>query len=150
MAKTLRGVVDDGTRKIPIENQFGKHICDIYMRPADVSIIDRYNALKADFGDIVKPLEGLSLKADGSAAMDEDWAVLKKVERDLMDRINALFDIEEADEIFAKRSPFSSVGGTFFCVNVLNTLGGIITEAIEEETRLSRQRMSKYLDDLPE
>lgn len=39
--KMLRGVVDDGTREIPLVNKFGKLICKVYMRPADMSILDR-------------------------------------------------------------------------------------------------------------
>ena len=63
-------------------------------------------------------------------------------------KINELFDFDEADAIFARRNPFSSVGGEFFCLKVLTALGGVITEAIEEEAELSRKRMDKYLHDI--
>lgn len=146
--KAYKGIVDDGTREIPIVNKFGKLICNIYIRPADLSILDRYNQLTADFGSIVEPLKNLSLKNDGSAAFDEDWAVLKSVEAELKQRINALFDMDEADEIFAKRSPFSSVGGKFFCENVIEAIGGVIVEAVEDEMALSKSRTDKYLSDI--
>ena len=146
--KAYKGIVDDGTREIPIVNKFGKLICNIYIRPADLSILDRYNQLTADFGSIVEPLRNLSLKNDGSAAFDEDWAVLKSVEAELKQRINALFDMDEADEIFAKRSPFSSVGGKFFCENVIEAIGGVIVEAVEDEMALSKSRTDKYLSDI--
>lgn len=146
--KAYKGIVDDGTREIPIVNKFGKLICNIYIRPADLSILDRYNQLTADFGSIVEPLKNLSLKNDGSAAFDEDWAVLKSVEAELKQRINALFDMDEADEIFAKRSPFSSVCGKFFCENVIEAIGGVIVEAVEDEMALSKSRTDKYLSDI--
>lgn len=146
--KAYKGIVDDGTREIPIVNKFGKLICNIYIRPADISILDRYNQLTADFSEIVEPLKSLSIKNDGTAAFDEDWAVLKSVEGELKKRINALFDMDEADEIFAKRSPFSSVGGRFFCENVIEAIGGVIAEAVEDEMEMSKRRTDKYLSDI--
>ena len=31
MAKILHGIVDDGTREIPLINKYGKTICTVYM-----------------------------------------------------------------------------------------------------------------------
>lgn len=146
--KELRGIIDDGTREIPLVNKFGKLICNIYIRPADISILDRYNALAADFKDIVEPLKDINIKNDGSAAFDEEWAIMKSVEAELKARINALFDMEEADEIFKNRSPFSSVGGKFFCESVIEVIGEIITEAVKEEMALSKERTDKWLSDI--
>ena len=142
MAKILHGIVDDGTREIPLVNKYGKTICTVYMRPADFSIVDRYNALMLNFNDVVKPLTELSIRNDGTAEFEQDWQVLKVVEANLKQKI------DEADAIFAKRNPFSSVGGEFFCLKVLTALGGVITEAIEEEAELSHKRMDKYLHDI--
>lgn len=141
-------VVDDGTREYPLVNTFGKLICKIHFRPADFSIIDRYNAMMTDFDKLVEPLKDLSLRNDGTAAFEQDWLTLKQVENELKDKINWLFDMDEADEIFANRNPFSSVGGKFFCLNVLNALQSVVNAAVEEETRLSKQRMAKYLEDI--
>ena len=143
--KELRAVVDDGTREIPLLNKFGKLICNIYFRPADFSIIDRYNAMVKDFEGIVKPLSEISLANDGTAQFDKDWEVLKSVEDEIKKRFNELFDMEEADEIFAKRNAFSSVGGHFFCENVLLALEDVITDAINEEAERSKARVAKYL-----
>lgn len=148
MAKLLHGVIDDGTREIPLVNKFGKPICKVYIRPADFSIVDRYKALMKDFNRVVQPLAELSISNDGTAEFEEDWKVLKEVEANLKQKINELFDMDEADEIFAKRNPFSSVGGEFFCSRVLAALGEIISEAIEEEAALSQKRMEKYLRDV--
>lgn len=148
--KTLQGVVDDGTRKIPLVNKFGKLICNVYIRPADLSILDRYNEVMKDFDEIVKPLENVGIKNDGTAQFDKDWNTIKEVETELKKRIDILFDMEEADEIFAKRNPFSSVGGEFFCAKVLAALEDVIVQAIEEEAELSAKRTSKYLTAEPE
>lgn len=146
--KAYKGIIDDGTREIPLVNKFGKLICNIYIRPADLSILDRYKQLTADFSDIVEPLKDLDIKNDGTATFDADWQVLKSVETELKRRINALFDMDEADDIFAKRNPFSSVGGKFFCESVIEVIGNIIAEAVEDEMELSKRRTDKYLSDI--
>ena len=141
-------VIDDGTREIRLVNKFGKEICKIHIRPADFSIIDRYNAMMMDFDTLIEPLKALSLSNDGTVEFEQDWQTLKMVENTLKDRINELFDMDEADAIFAKRNPFSSINGTFYCVQVLNALQQMVAEAVEEEAKKSEQRMSKYLDDI--
>ena len=146
--KEYKAVIDDGTREIPLVNKFGKLICNIYVRPADLSILDRYKQLTTDFKSIVDPLAKLNIKNDGTVTFDEEWAVLKEVEAELKKRINALFDMDEADDIFAKRNPFSSVGGKFFCESVIEVIGNIITEAVEEEMEASKKRTDKYLADI--
>ena len=148
MAKELRGIIDDGTREIPLMNKFGKLICNIYIRPADLSILDRYQQLSTDFKTIVEPLKNIEIGSDGAVSFEEDWKIVKEVEAELKQRINALFDMDEADDIFAKRNPFSSVGGKFFCESVIEVIGNLIADAVEEEMELSRQRTEKYLDDV--
>ena len=145
--KALCMVIDDGTKEVRLVNTFGKEICKIYIRPTDLSILDRYKALMGDFEDIVRPLADMDLKNDGTANFDKDWPKLKQVEDELKQRLNALFDMEEADAIFAKRSPFASVGGKFFVLHVLDGLGGVIETAMAEELQASRARTSKYLGD---
>lgn len=145
MAKSLNVVVDDGTREVVLTNTFGKEICKVYFRPADFSILDRYRKLMNDFEDIVKPLSELDIQRDGTATVEEEWPVLKGVETELKKRLNELFDMEEADAIFATRNPFSSVGGQFFAQRVLEALGGVIEQTMAEEVDASRRRTDKYL-----
>lgn len=143
-------VIDDGTREYTIQNQFGAEICKVHFRPADFSIVDRYNAMMKDFDKIVEPLKDLSLRNDGTAAFDKDWVTLKKVESDVIEKIAGLFGMDDAKGIFAERNAFSSIGGEFYCSRVLNALQQAVTEAVEQEAKLSEKRMAKYLDDIPE
>ena len=144
--KTFKAVVvDDGTREIPLVNKFGQEICKIYLRPTDWSILDRYDAFVKDFAEVVKPLEKIGIKPDGTASVDSDWEIIKSVEAEVKRRIDALLDTRCADEIFATRNAFSIIGGRFFCELVLTALGQIIAETISEETKASSGRMNKYL-----
>ena len=110
----MKRIIDDGTIEIKIENKFGKPICTVHMRPADLSIMDRLNALMDDFSGIVEPLKNCDISADGTVEVAEQWDALKKAEAALIERINAVFDMDEAADIFAKRNAFSSVNGIFY------------------------------------
>lgn len=148
MAKSLNIVVDDGTREIPVTNKFGQLICKIHIRPGDLSILDRYNDLEKGFEEAIKPLQSIGINSDGTAKMENDWQIIKDVERDLTQRINAFFDMDEADQIFAKRSMFSSIGGEFFVEKIIAALGEIVASVMEEENKKSAKRAEKYLSDL--
>lgn len=140
--------IDDGTREYVLKNQFDQEIAKIHFRPADFSIVDRYNAMMRDFAGIVEPLKDISLKNDGTAAFDEDWATLKRVEADLMAKIGGLFDLDDVTAIFSQRNAFSPIGGEFYCFRVLTALQGVVTAAVEQEAKLSAERMAKYTADI--
>lgn len=67
----LKAVVDDGTREVPLLNTFGKEICRVHFRPADYSILDRYNALMGGFDEMVEPLKHITIKNDGTAEFEK-------------------------------------------------------------------------------
>ena len=141
-------IIDDGTREINLTNQFNEPIATIRVRTSDISIYDRYQDLMSDFPNIVSPLANINIDADGSTENGDDWKILKDVEANLIARLNALFDTKDIGRIFKKRNAFSAIGGHFFVENVMNTLGQIITEAIEEEARLTQARTGEYLKDI--
>ena len=143
----MKRIIDDGTIELTLENKFGKRICAVHIRPADLSIIDRLNSLKDDFSEIVEPLKECDINADGTAKFESQWAIVKKAEAALIDRLNVVFDMDEAADIFTTRSPFSSVHGVFFAESVINELGMVVSEAIEKENKESAERMRKYLDE---
>ena len=101
-----------------------------------------------DFDSIIKPLSDMDIKNDGTSEFDDHWEKLQQVETVVKQRINALFDTDDADALFATRHPFSSVNGVFYVENVLTVLGQVIAQAIETETKLSQERVKKYLADL--
>lgn len=137
--------IDDGTREIPFYNQFDEKICTIRFRPADISIMDRFNAMQASLPDIFKPLEGVDLKADGTTENEQGWDTLKQVEAGLIEQLNTLLDTTTAADIFKTRNPFSAVGGKFFCERVITALGELIADAVAEETAKTQERVEKYM-----
>ena len=122
----------------------------MYIRPGDISIVDRYNKVINEMPNIIKPLEQLSIKNDGTAKLDTEWDAIKQVEKALYEQLNYLFDMDEAADIFATRNPFSSVNGRFLCESIIDLLGDIITKTIADEAEETRKRTEKYLDDVKE
>lgn len=141
--------LDDGTKEITLVNPFGQVICKLHIRTSDISIFNRFNALVQDFQSITQPLKELSLNANGTSSLDEDMAKLKVIEDVIIQKIDALLDTNgEAATIFAQRNPFSSVGGQFFVEKVLEVLGGVIAQGVEEEAKKASKRMAPYLSDI--
>jgi len=141
-----RITIDDGTREYELCNQYGTVIAKLHFRPADFSLAERFNSMRDEFAAAVRPLEHISINEDGTAAEDEGIKALHDADIALRASLNRLLDTEDADEIFKTRNPFSVVGGKFFAERVIDALGQIITEAIDEETKASAERMSKYIE----
>lgn len=138
-------IIDDGTREIPIYNQFDECICTIRIRPADISIMDRFKAMQDNLPAIFEPLNSIDIAADGTAETPAGWDVLKQVEAGLLEQLNTLLDTTTAADIFRTRNPFSAVGGKFFCEHVITALGELIASAIAEETAQAQRKVEKYL-----
>lgn len=137
--------IDDGTKEYKIENQYGQEICRIHIRPADLSLLDRYEAISESMVDALDPLRSIALRGDGTATDEENWAALKQAEETIVAKFKELLDTDDVADIFKTRRAFSSVGGQFFCEIVLLAIGDIIKEEFEKEAAATRERISKYL-----
>ena len=138
--------IDDGTREYEIQNKYGETICKLHFRPGDISLLHRYEEMKDAIADTFKPLEEISLNADGTASTDEGIEALRKAEQEFRAALGKLIDSKDLDDIFRTRNPFSSVGGKFFCENVIEMLDNIIGGVLAEEAEASRARTAKYIE----
>lgn len=141
-------VVDDGTREIKLENTFHEEICTLRLRLSDIGIVDRYNDMVNHFQETIASLKDISFNADGTASFMQDWDLLKRVEKEVIDQINVLFDFKDAEKIFKTRNAFSSVNGKFFVEEILTVLGQVIHQNVEAEAEKAQQRTAKYTEDL--
>ena len=137
--------IDDGTKEYKIENQYGKEICRIHFRPADLALLDRFENISSTLQDALKPLQDRVLKSDGSPADDKGWEALKEAEAAVIAKFNELLDTDDLGDIFKTRSPFSSVGGRFFCEIILAAIGEVIVKEIEKEAAATQKRLAKYM-----
>ena len=143
-------VIDDGTQELVLQNQFGEEICKVHIRTGDPSIIDRLEKVRDDIPEIMEPLAGIDLSADGSTGA-ENWQLLKETERELLGRLCEVFDSDEIAAVFEKRFMFARVKGGFFVTNVLNALIQLIAETVasdpeEEKARAEKSaKLNRYL-----
>ena len=143
-APTLQIQVDDGLQRVPIVNTFGDEIGVFFFRPTDVGIIRRYDALAGKLADIAKPLEALSITADGEAEDDRSAEVLAKAEEQLYEAVDELFGGNFAEAFFGKMNPFSPVGGRFYCEGVIEAVGAFIEKQFDAEVSKISRKVGKY------
>ena len=153
-------VLNTGIKEYVIKDTFGNELCRIHVTGGDIGIIDRYRKLQNDYEDIIAPLKNIKIKNDGSvegAEKTDELAekdledvyknieIIKEAESRLINRINEVFGMRDAEKLFETRSAFSTVDGEFFAWIVLDMLNGIVANTIKEENEKSQERMKKYL-----
>lgn len=140
-------VIDDGSRRVPINNKFGEEIGVFYFRPTDIGMIDRYNKMAEKFPEITAPLENLSITPEGTAAdgaTQEEEDALKEAERRLFEACDYMFGGNMSEAFFGKMHPFSPVNGAFYCETAIAAVGKYISAQLKRETKKINARVSKY------
>ena len=139
--------IDDGLRKVSIENMAGQEVGVFYFRPTDVGIIGRYDKLIGQFDEILKPLEDANLNRAGEAADPADEATSKAIAV-ATDKLNALldelFDGNFSEAFFGKINPVSPVGGRFYCEAAIEMVGAYIEQEFGAEAVKMNDHISKY------
>ena len=139
-------VVDDGLISVSIRNRQGEEIGIFSFRPTDIGIIDRFNSMAAEFDDIIKPLENINIKADGTAnegSVDELEA-LREAEKRLYEACDKVFGGNMSEAFFGKMHPFSIINGRFYCENALEGVGAYISTRFDREVKKVNNRVEKY------
>ena len=141
-------VIDDGSKRYELKNQYGQLIGEFIIRPGDIGIFSRFQQMQAEIDEIGKPLEDIDIGADGNAEDENDMkaiAALDEAGKKLFDVINKLFQAEMADKLFGKMHPFSPVGGRFYFERVLEVIGKAIDSEFGAEAKTMSSRAQQYL-----
>lgn len=139
--------IDDGMRRVPIENMVGQEVGVFYFRPSDIGILERYEKMLPQFDEILKPLENVSIGKDGEAADPSDTEtveVLREATKKINDLLDELFDGNFAEAFFGKMNPFSPVGGRFYCEGAIEAVGNYIEQTFGAEAEAMSEHVSKY------
>lgn len=142
---SLRIVIDDGFKKIPIENMHGEQIGTFYFNPTDVGIIDRYNRLAKEFGEITEPM-GRNAPEDATdeEKLDFDVRMKKESTERLFAACNDLFGGDFASAFFGTTDPWSPVDGMFYCEKAITLIGDFISQQFDEQVEKMNERVNKY------
>lgn len=143
----LRITVDDGVKRVPIQNKLGDVIGEFVFRPTDVEIVSRFNYMVEHWGEVTDALDRMEDTRDGTIDLtDPDVAAAM---RDAKERLFRLCDYafggNASEAFFGSMNPFSPIDGTFYCENVLMAVGEFISRYFERETFKINSRMKKYL-----
>lgn len=126
-----RIVVDDGTEVVEVANRQGKVLGQFVFRPADMGIVDRWNAMAGDFDRVVEPLEALG---DGEVDQEAGFAALAEAKNRLCAALDAAFDANVSEAFFAGVHPFVLVGdGRFYCEVVMDAVAAYMTKRFKEQ-----------------
>lgn len=145
---TMKIVVDDGYRLVPIENKYGEKVGEFRFRPTDIGIIERYNRLADSFDKITEPLENVDISPEGTAEDEmnpEEAAALKEAEKRLFEAVDDLFGGNMAEAFFGKMHPFSPVNGVFYCETAIEAVGNYISAQFDSETKKITKRVNRYV-----
>ena len=146
--KPMTIVVDDGSRRVPIQNKDGVEIGAFTFHPTDLGIIKRYNDLTDRADAIFEPLAQMSAELGDRDVdiSDPRYAqALDEAGKRLYAAVNTLFGSDEAaPAFFGKMDPFSPVGGAFYCAQVLDAVGAFIGAQFEQETARFSENAKKY------
>ena len=137
-----RVVVDTGLEEVEICNLQGKVIGTLRFNATDLGIIDRWNSMVGDFGQVVEPLENVPETDDG--AME----ALAEAKRRLCTALDTVFDGNVSEAFFGEVHPFAPVGGRLYCENVLDAVASYMGQRFSAEfEHINRQqsaRMAAY------
>jgi len=138
--------VDDGYKRVPINNTYGDEIGVFYFNPTDIGIVQRYNKLASTFDAITEPLESLnnSEGLEGEELEARQLAGLEEATERLYKAVNELFGADMAGAFFGKVNPFSPVDGAFYCEQALQAVGNFISQQFDAETEKFAKRVEKY------
>lgn len=137
-----RVVVDTGMEAVEICNLQGAVIGTLYFHPADMGIIDRWNAMVKDFSKVTEPLENVGEDENGALT------ALAEAKNRLCAALDAVFDGNVSEAFFSRVHPFALVNGRFYCENVMDAVAAYMGQRFQAEfDRVNRQqsaRMAAY------
>lgn len=144
--KTFEIIVNDGTVRVPIKNEFGDEIGSFKFRPTDIGIIERYKAAMARLDEIAAPLDNAHLKDDGTPDEAFGGAVeaMQEAQRILYEICDEMFDGNMSEAFFSGMAPFSPVGGRYYFEIALENVGKFIGEQFKTENKKLSKRSLDY------
>lgn len=123
---------NEGYKEFTINNNPNRVI---RFNPTDVGIIERFDIAS-------KKLEGM---AAGISEEENDASVLAKLDAEIKEQIDYIFNQPVSDIVFGAQSPMAPVGGKLLFEGFLEAVLPVIKESIKKEQKESAERVGKYV-----
>lgn len=137
--------IDDGSIDIPIKNQFGEQIGVFRFNPADINIVNRYNEVADQFGEVVKPLIDANISPEGEGEDDKSVQLLNEAGDKMTDLMDYVLNGNSREAFFRKTHIFTPVGGKFYCEKVYEAIGAFISQKFASEVKRVNVRMNQHI-----
>jgi hypothetical protein len=143
MKKSNNITFDDGKREYLINNDENRKI---YVDSADYGILNRVNEAEENIAKYMKRYENVEIRADGSAAMDDEKAIeeVKNIGNYVREQIDYIFNAKVSNVVFDGANPLSTRKGVPLYERFLLAFVPIIQADFEEETAEAKKRIEKY------
>ena len=136
-------VIDDGSRRVPIVNQYGDEVGEFYLNPTDIGIYERYQTMGEEVEQIMTPLSD----TEKIENMEQFVEATKEIKARLFAAVDKLFGYDgAAARLFGNRHPLSPVGGAFYFQLVLELVAKEINAAFDAETEAFSANVKKYVE----
>lgn len=136
-------VIDDGSRRVPIVNQYGDEVGEFYLNPTDIGIYERYQTMGEEVEQIMTPLSD----TEKIENMEQFVEATKEIKARLFAAVDKLFGYDgAAARLFGNRHPLSPVGGEFYFQLVLELVAKEINAAFDAETEAFSANVKKYVE----
>lgn len=139
--------VDDGLKRIPIQNKLGEEIGVFAFRPTDVDIVARFNYMVEHWDEVTKALDGVEETPDGIVDLNDPkvMAAMEAAKAKLFELCDYTLGGAASKAFFGSMNPFSPIDGNLYCYNVLTAVGAFISRYFKRETLQLNRRVTKYL-----
>lgn len=139
MQQAMQLTVDTGAVLIELRDKKGRVIGEVDFVPTDTDILKRYRK-------VIDYFNGVNLADIPEDKMEE---TMIKFSNDIREQFDYLFNAPVSDGIFSKCGPLTVVAtGDFFFENVIEGLGGLISntfnERIEKKLKKIKKATAKY------
>lgn len=114
-----------------LKSRDGRTVGRFEYRPKQISAYRRRCTDLAECIDLdsLRRLTQIDISADGHALTPEGEEILAAAQNTIYQALNRLLGYDgAAEKIFAEISPFASVGGTFFCIPVIDKIVEVVTQ----------------------
>lgn len=137
-------VVDDGYRLIRVQNQLGEEIGKFRFNPTDFNMVNRYNEVADQFGEVVKPVADANITKDGEAADEDSVELLNEAEDKMIELMDYVLNCDSREAFFSKTHMFTPTDGVFYCEKVLESIENFVKIKFAAETKKVNARVAKH------
>lgn len=138
-------VVDDGYKVIKVQNSIGEVIGKFRFNPTDINIVNRYNEISDQFGDVLKPLKDAEITEEGLAGDEKSVEIINEAEKKMIELMDYMLNCDSREAFFSKTHLFTPTGGNFYCQNVFEAIGGFISRKFDKEIEAMNNKIDKHV-----